>query len=102
MKTLKSLLSDKETCGSSKINLVRDKKNLSDDIEIAETFNNHFNNVVKSLNLQCDSEHLNDVADENGPIELAIKNFTNHPSLMYINISKRIQPLPLIKLRLTQ
>ena len=36
----------KRTCGSSKIILVVDEENLSDDKEIAETFNNYFNNVV--------------------------------------------------------
>ena len=58
---------------------------MSDDKEIAETFNNYFNNSVKSLNLQCDPEHLSDVSDENGPIEIAIKKFKNHPSIVNIN-----------------
>ena len=74
-KTLIALLiSDKRICGSSKINLVVDNKNLSDDRKIAETYNNYFNNAVKSLNLQYDPEHLNDVCDENNPIEIAIKS----------------------------
>ena len=74
-KTLKALLiSDKRICGSSKINLVVDEKNLSDDRKIAETYNNYFNNAVKFLNLQYDPEHLNDVCDENTPIEIAIKS----------------------------
>ena len=49
-KTLKPLVSDKGTCGSPKINLVVAEENLSDDKEIAETFNNCFNNTVISLN----------------------------------------------------
>ena len=74
-KTLKALLiSDKRICGSSKINLVVDEKNLSDDRKTAETYNNYFNNAVKFLNLQYDPEHLNDVCDENIPIEIAIKS----------------------------
>ena len=74
-KTLKVLLiSDKRICGSSKINLVVDEKNLSDDRKITETYNNYFNNAVKFLNLQYDPEHLNDVCDENIPIEIAIKS----------------------------
>ena len=74
-KTLKALLiSDKRICGSPKINLVVDEKNLSDDRKIAETYNNYFNNAVKFLNLQYDPEHLNDVCDENIPIEIAIKS----------------------------
>ena len=74
-KTLKPLVSDKGACRSSKINLVVDDENLSDDKEVAETFNNYFNNAVKSLNFQCYPEHLNDVSDENDPIELAVKKF---------------------------
>ena len=43
---------------------------------------------MKSLNLQCDPEHLNYVSDENDPIEIAIKKFKNHPSI--VNINKNI------------
>ena len=31
--------------------------------------------AVKSLNLHCNPEHLNDVSDENDPIEIVIKKF---------------------------
>ena len=84
-KTIKPLLSEKRVCGSSKINLVVNEENLSDDKEIAETFNNYFNNAVKSLNLQCSQEHLNDVSNENDPFEIAIKKFKDHPSIVNIN-----------------
>ena len=40
---------------------------------------------MKSLNLQCDPEHLNDVSHKNDPIEVAIKKFKNHPSIVNIN-----------------
>ena len=83
--TIKPLLSEKGVCGSSKINQVVNEENLSDDKELAETFKNYFNNAVKSLNLQCNPEHLNDVSDENDPIEIAIKKFKNHPSIVDIN-----------------
>ena len=65
--------------------MVVDGENFSDDKEIAETFNNYFNNAVKFLNLQCDPENLNDFSDENDPIEIAIKKFKSHPSIMNIN-----------------
>ena len=84
-KLSKSLLSDKGTGGSYNINVVVDEENLSDDKEIPETSNNCFNNEVESLNLQCNPEHLNDVSDENNPIEMAIKKFKNHPSIVNIN-----------------
>ena len=84
-KTLKPLLSDKAKCGSSKINLVENDEISSTDKEIAEVFNNCYSNAVRSLNLQCDSEHRSDVFDETDPIERAIKKFKNHPSIININ-----------------
>ena len=84
-KTRKPLLSDKAKCGSSKINLVENDEILSTDREIAEAFNNYYSNAVKSLNLQCDFEHLSDVSDEIDPIERAIKEFKNHPSIISVN-----------------
>ena len=84
-KTLKPLLRDKAKCGSSKINLVENDEILSTDKGIAEAFNNYYSNAVKSLNLQCDSEHLSDVSDETDPIERAIKKFKNHSSIININ-----------------
>ena len=69
------MLSDKAKCGFSKINLVENDEILSSDKEIAEAFNKYFSNAVKSLNLQCDSEHLRDVSDETNPIERVIKEF---------------------------
>ena len=74
-KTVKPLLSDKARCGSSKINLVVNDEISSTDKEIAETFNTYYSNAVKSLNLQCDSEHLHDVSNETDPIERAIQKF---------------------------
>ena len=58
---------------------------MSTDKEIAKAFNNYYSNAVKSLNLQCDSEHLIDVSDETDPIERAIKKFKNHPSIINVN-----------------
>ena len=46
---------------------------MPDGKKIAETLKLYFNNVVKSLNLQCDPEQLNDVSDANDAIEIAIK-----------------------------
>ena len=82
------MFSDNAKCGSSKINLVENDEILSTDKEITEAFNKYFSNAVKSLNLQCDSEHLCDVSDETNPIERAIKKFKNNPSI--ININKNI------------
>ena len=58
---------------------------MSDDKIAAETFSNYFDNALRSQNLWCDPEHLNDVSDENDPIEIAIKKFKNHLSIVNIN-----------------
>ena len=79
------MLSDKAKCGSSKINLVVNDEILSTDKETAEAFNTSYSNAVKSLNLQCDSEHLHGVSNQADPIERAIKKFKNHPSTVNIN-----------------
>ena len=84
-KTLKPFLNDKAKCGSSKINIVENDEILSTDKEISEAFNNYFSDAVKSLSLQCDSEHLSDVFDETDPIKITIKKFKNHPSIININ-----------------
>ena len=41
--------------------------------------------MQQPLSLQCLSEPLNDVSDENDPIKIAIKQFKNHPSTANIN-----------------
>ena len=43
---------------------------------------------MKSPNLQCGPEHLNDVSYENDLTEIAIKRFKSHPSI--VNINKNI------------
>ena len=57
---------------------------MSDNKEIAETFNNYFNNAMKSLNLQCDPESLSDVSDEKDPVEIAIKKCKNYLQLLVL------------------
>ena len=41
--------------------------------------------MQQPLSLKCLSEHLNDASDENDPIEIAIKQFKNHPITVNIN-----------------
>ena len=54
---------------------------MPNDKEISGTFSNYINNVVRSLNLHCDPEHLIDVSDKNDPIEIVTKKFKNHASI---------------------
>ena len=65
--------------------MVVDEKNFSAGKKIAGIFNNYFNNAAKLLNLKYDPENLNNISDENDPIEVAVKKFKNHPSIVNIN-----------------
>ena len=47
------------------------------------------------MNLQCDTEHLDDVSDENYPIEISIKMSKNRPSIA--NINENIPKTPIFK-----
>ena len=53
MKTVKSIFSDKSNnFESNNISLIANGKLLNDDFEIAETFNNYFQNLVPNLDLK--------------------------------------------------
>ena len=63
---------------------------ISSDQEVCETLNNFFKSAVDSLDiiehkdLITDSKHLID------PVEIAIKKFENHPSVLDINNNIKI------------
>jgi len=81
---MKPFISDK--CNlSSKITLVEEGKIISDDMELANTFQNFFDNAVSSLNLQCDKSFLTDTSNLDNPIDAAIEKFKNHPSISLLN-----------------
>ena len=47
-------------------------------------FNDFFSTAVKSSNLNCDSQYLENVSEELDPIESATEKFKNHPSIKTI------------------
>ena len=67
--------------GSEKITLVKDEKIISDDREVAETFNQFFKESVQSLNINENRLLQTDTGDLNDPVEIALKKFSNHPSI---------------------
>ena len=69
---------------SSKINLVNNGETLSEDCDVAECFNDFSSTAVKSLNLNCDSQDLENVSERLAPIDSAIEKFINHPSIRNI------------------
>ena len=82
-KTVKPLFSN---CGggSQKITLVKDDKIISNDKEIAETFNEFFKNSVKSLNIPENRYLINNTGNLSDSVEIAVTKFENHPSVIDI------------------
>ena len=70
--------------GSQKITLVKDEKIISNDEEVAETFNQFFKTSIESLNITENRFLLNVTENLNNPVEIALKKFENHPSIIDI------------------
>ena len=85
-KTMKPFLSEKCTY-ASKISLVHNDNVISDDQELADTFNNFFEDAVENLGIQeYQSDHnidINSISDD--PTDYAIAKYKNHPSIIMIN-----------------
>ena len=75
-------LSDPEI--SSKV-----EKAISEDMEIAETFNEFFVNIVPSLKISPKENYETDVGNDNEPILNYINKFKNHPSIKVIKSRKK-------------
>ena len=82
--TLKPLFSNYGG-GSKKITLVNDDNIISNDEEVAETFNTFFIDSVESLDITENKVLLNDTGDLKDPVKIALKKFESHPSIIYIN-----------------
>ena len=78
-KTIKPLFSEKNNPGG-KITLIENGTIISEDIKVANTFNDYFTNVVKTLNIQ-ESITEDEVEDS---IEDCISRYENHESIIRI------------------
>ena len=65
--------------------LVNGDKIISDDKEVAQTFNDFFKNSVKSLNISENKFLITETDDIIGSVEESINRFQNHPSIRSIN-----------------
>ena len=83
---MKPFLSEKCTY-ASKISLIHNDNVISDDQELADTFNNFFEHTVDNLGIQeYRNDHnidMNSILDD--PIDYAIAKYKNHPSIIMIN-----------------
>ena len=82
-KTVKPLFSDKIT-HKDIISLTEDGKTMTEDLPIAEIFNNYFSNVIRSL---CDRNVPTEpgTACSQNTASTAINKFRNYPSIFSIN-----------------
>ena len=65
------------------------EKVISEDKEIAETFNEFFVNIVPSLKISPKENYETDVGNDNEPILNYINKFKNHPSIKVIKSRKK-------------
>ena len=82
-KTVKPLFSNYGR-GSQKITLIEDGNIISDDKELAETFSAFFKNSVEALEILENNVLLNPTGDLTDPVEVALKKFETHPSIIDI------------------
>ena len=74
----------------SKENITLDETDeiISSDTEVAKTFQNFFNSIVKNLDIQRDEAHLSKTTQKN-PVLACIEKFSKHPSI--VSIKKRME-----------
>ena len=87
-KTVGPLFSNKGGMKNN-ITLVHEGNIISDDTKIAQTFNDYFDNAVKSLNITENKHLLSDTQGIDDPVEIAIKKFEVHPSILKIKQHRR-------------
>ena len=84
-KTIKPLLSDK-CIHSSTISLVDNKNVISDDSELAKTFNSYFEKTVIELRIkEYESFDMNLNSRSQDNVDIAINEYENHPSTKIIS-----------------
>ena len=69
---------------SQQITLVKDDKIVSDDKEVADTFSKFFKNATNSLDISKNELLLSDASEFNDPVQIAVKKFKCHPSILEI------------------
>ena len=82
-KTVKPMFSKKNVNRES-ITLAKDDKILSENLEVAETFNAFFSNMVKEMNISLGQELLNEVDYIEDPVLRIIGRFKKYSSVVAI------------------
>ena len=82
-RTVKPLFSDKVQVPTS-LTLLENNNLISNDEEVAEVFNNYFANITDALGIKEITENISSVSGLVDPIDIAIKKFSLHPSIIRI------------------
>ena len=82
-KTVKPFLSNKEDV-HKQITLIDGEKIISKNEDVANTLSNYFENAVKSLEIIENKEILTSIIGIDNPIDIAIKKYETHPSILLI------------------
>ena len=80
-RTVKPLFSDKVQVPTS-LTLLENNNLISNDEEVAEVFNNYFANITDALGIKEITENISSVSGLVDPIDIAIKKFSLHPSII--------------------
>jgi hypothetical protein len=84
-KTMKPLFSEKSISKKvNKITLVIGDKVISNDLEIAKTFNDYFKNLVPNLQLKIKTDYVSLHNHIKDPVLRAIRKYENYPSIIAI------------------
>ena len=81
-KTIKPFLSEKVTT-FPKISLIQNDDVISDELKVAKSFSSFFEDAVNSLGIKKDEQRNKNFGLSN-PVEIAINNFEQHPSIKLI------------------
>ena len=87
-KTMKPFLSDKNTI-FSQISIEKNKRIISDDLDLSEEFSTFFEDAFRSLSVKPDEYYLSDTENLSDTVEIAIRKFEKLPTVQAIkqNIS---------------
>ena len=87
-KKFKPLFSDKIQA-PSKIALLENEVLVTDDKEVAEIFDEYFVSTTDSLGINQPKDALQDIDGISDPVEIAIQNYSSHPSVELISLNTK-------------
>ena len=89
MEYCKPLFSDNGG-GKDNIILVNGDKIVSDDAEVAQSFNDFFKNTLSSLDITVNRFLISETNNEINDVNIAITKFENHPNIISIKENVKV------------